>query len=337
MKTFMKNCVCLTALCFLALGGMGCSDDESENNIDNQYKIALSAGENVILTFEPSPQAVKYITFQTDAPKEAIMVKQTRGEVGWCKVEVEDNGKVSVKPDDYSEITQDRTAQFAISVGEQNVQFLVRQAKAVPTAELISDKLAQENGKYTLSVSGEETSVPILIRLAYATEWTVVKENPEEADWITLEPETGNPGTSCVVKLSENSGTGERTVMLLVKTGDIVLQKISVSQAKLAPTASLESESLVYDSEEGIYRLKVGTAASKYTVPIKLHHIDKWIATGWSAWAKFSPSEGKDNENLIIDIPENTTSSSRVSTIWIYDSDWTALLAAISIEQEGKK
>lgn len=134
-------------------------------------------------------------------------------------------------------------------------------------------------------------------------EWTVV----ETEDWISLSAYSGTDNGTFTVSLLENTTGSLRTGEITVASSDGNISKtITINQDPFIAIIETSVSEISFNKEEG--NLDVTITAN----------VD-WSISGDDTWFSFSPESGSGNEDIKIEVTENSTGVTRTGKITITD------------------
>ena len=148
--------------------------------------------------------------------------------------------------------------------------------------------------------SGEERDISISANCS----WTITIETG--ADWLTVNPTSGNNSQTVKVSTGENPTNQERIAVLSVQGGTLPAKKITVTQLVAPaeePTLSTDISSLNFDKNGGNKNFIITS------------NVD-WSIT-CPDWCSPSTISGKDNATITVSVGENPTMEQRTGQLII--------------------
>ena len=223
-----------------------------------------------------------------------LNVKTTSGKAGTTQVDLEAAENT---------LTQPRTAAITVSSGELTKVVELSQSAANSEISLSVDNLNFPSG-------GDSQSFTIKSNIA----WTVSSSQ----DWCSVSPKSGSGDGSVSVRVDENTSISERTATITVQSeaGD---QTVKVIQSGASPELHLNKNDLSFMAAEGNDSFSITSNTS-------------WSITSDQTWCIVSTSSGSDNATVMVNVTENTSTSSRTATITVKAGD---LSKTITITQAG--
>ena len=101
-------------------------------------------------------------------------------------------------------------------------------------APVVSKEYINVTSKLDFKSEGGDTEVTV----SASCDWTVSKD----ADWVSVSPTSGSKNQSITVTVSRNNSGYDRTATITLKgSGNNLEKKISVTQAKTADSALIQS------------------------------------------------------------------------------------------------
>lgn len=163
-----------------------------------------------------------------------------------------------------------------------------------------------------IEVSEEEDSFYVLIQSN--SDWQIV----EESDWLYTDPIFGANIDSILVYYDDNTGGYLRSTLVTVLCSDLT-EVISVIQAGIIPELFVtpNNQDVTFDAGNTTFEI--------------ISNLD-WSVNENTDWLSVSPENGSNNETLIVDYDENTSSFERIATITVtgYDLD-----ESVTVTQAG--
>jgi hypothetical protein len=133
------------------------------------------------------------------------------------------------------------------------------------------------------------------------TNWIIV----EDADWISLSPQSGVSSEVVKVSVSANTLTTSRTAVITVKVEGLPDMKVDVSQSEaLAPNAEVDKLSLQFSPNSSIDSFAITSNVN-------------WTIEKDADWISLSKESGNSNELVKVTVTENTVATSRTAVITV--------------------
>lgn len=126
--------------------------------------------------------------------------------------------------------------------------------------------------------------------------WTITKD----ADWITINPMSGNGNQTITISAGKNTTNAERFAVLSVKGGSLPERKVTVTQLM----ASAENPVLSADVSSLNYEKKGGNKNFSITSNIN------WTIT-CPEWCSLSMTSGKGSATVTVSVGENPKAEQR--------------------------
>ena len=163
-----------------------------------------------------------------------------------------------------------------------------------------------------IEVGEEEGSFSILIQSN--SDWQIV----ENSDWLYADPIAGTDIDSIMVFYENNINGIQRTTSITVLCSDLS-ETVTVTQAGIIPELFVTPNNQDVTSDAGNTTFEI------------ISNLD-WSVNENTDWLSVSPENGSNNETLIVDYDENTSSFERIATITVtgYDLD-----ESVTVTQAG--
>ena len=239
----------------------------------------------------------------------------------WLKVERKDvnradvrtNLTVSAAP---NESTEAREGSFDLVWDEDTITVTVTQEAMVPSVTL-----SKETIEFQQAQAGEQT-----VDLEVAGTWTTAVEVEGEEEWLSVTPSEGVSGSfTLTINVTANNAEDARPGKIIVTSMETESKEITVTQAGLAPSITLSSDTLSVSSKE---RTETLTLSSNYA----------WTAETEADWVTIDPSNGEAGQDVSVQvaIEKNTSVDMRTATVKFSCTTGTSTAEKpLTIEQKG--
>jgi len=248
------------------------------------------AGTSAILTVTPSNQSVTIEAGSTTFTVVSNTDWTVSDNAAWLTVNPANGNNNGTLTADYSEntTTSQRTGTITIIGGGITRTVTVTQAagSAILTVTPSNQSVSNDSGSTTFSV---ESNI----------NW-IVSDN---AEWLAVNPASGNNNGTLTATYSENTTTSQRTGTITV-TGGGITRTVTVTQAAGSAilTVTPLNRSVTYES-----------GSTTFTVESNIN----WTVSDNTEWLTVSPASGNNNGILTAKYDENTTTSQRTGTITV--------------------
>lgn len=214
------------------------------------------------------------------------------------------------------------------------IKFHVRDTSFVVTSNMgvlkretelgvISVWVPQGTKRLTIRHEGVLPLVYNIPAIVTKTGWTITKS----ADWLTVNPMSGNNTETVKVSAGKNPTSEPRSAILTVKGGTAPAQIVTVTQ--LAGTVVPEAKTLTADVSSLAFEAK-GEAKA-----IKIASNTTWSITGKPEWCVLSESSGSGSRDITVTANENTKTEDRSGQI-VIEGDGVSKVV-IDVTQKAKE
>ena len=149
------------------------------------------------------------------------------------------------------------------------------------------------------------------------TAWTVSCD----AEWVSIEPASGEGDANITITVTENTGIEERSADVKVTAGELS-ETIKVAQLAAAPSISIDNDALVASAE-----------ASSLTITVTANA--PWSVVPQNGWVTVTPSSGEAGETTVtVAFDENISLRERQTTV-AFKTTAGAAQAIASLSQTG--
>lgn len=153
--------------------------------------------------------------------------------------------------------------------------------------------------------------------------WTITYA----ADWLSVNPTSGNNNGTVQVSAGKNSTGKERTATLTVRGGTAKEKYVMVTQP--AGTAEPEVKALTADVTSMAFEAKGETKT------IRITSNTTWSVSSKPEWCVLSESSGSGNKNITVTANENTKTEDRSAQI-VIEGDGVSKVV-IDVTQKAKE
>ncbi len=131
------------------------------------------------------------------------------------------------------------------------------------------------------------------------TNWTV----SDDANWLTVNPTSGNNNQTLTATYSENTTTSQRVGTITI-TGGGITRTVTVTQSATAYTLTVTPQNQSVTNAPGSTEFSVQSNTS-------------WTVSDDANWLTVSPTSGNNNQTLTATYSENTTTTQRIGTLTV--------------------
>ena len=164
--------------------------------------------------------------------------------------------------------------------------------------------VTQSATAFTLTVTPQNQSVT---NASGSTEFTVESNTDwtvsDDAEWLTLNPTSGNNNQTLTATYTENTTTAQRVGTITV-TGGGITRTVTVTQSATAFTLTVTPQNQSVTNASGSTEFAVESNTN-------------WTLSDDSEWLTVNPTSGNNNQTLTAAYTENTTTVQRVGTITV--------------------
>lgn len=167
--------------------------------------------------------------------------------------------------------------------------------------------------------SGEERDISISANCS----WTITIE--AGADWLTVNPTSGNNSQTVKVSAGENPTNQERIAVLSIQGGTLPAKKVTVTQLVAPadePVLTANISSLTFDKKGSNENINITS------------NVD-WSIT-YPDWCSLSTTSGKDNATITVSVGENPKKEKRSGQIIIKGEGVSDVLIDVTQEAGDK-
>ena len=199
------------------------------------------------------------------------------------------NGTVTVNYDENT-TNDSRTSVVTVTAGDQTKEYTLVQAGAeesfitLTPAEL---NFTSDGGSKTVELSSNVL-------------WTVVNE----ADWVEIDPESGNDNSTITVNCQSNTVVATRSTTIAFNGPDNLSATLTITQDACEATLELDPENVTVQYIAGSTSFNV-TSNTTYS------------ASENSDWLSLTDPEGESSGTVTINYDENTSSEARTAAITV--------------------
>ena len=227
-------------------------------------------------------------------------------DASWCKVSPEKGegeGSLAIEVEANASDTQ-RTAKVTVTDGAQVVKTVaVKQTGASLTVDPAELSFDQTGGKKSVTVRSN-----------------VGWKASSSATWCKVSPAEGSGDGTLTVQAEPNTTTDERTATLSITDGNQIVRTVTVKQTGEEPRLTVEPATLDFGNKGGKSSVKVTSNAS-------------WKAESDAFWCSVSPTEGKGDKSLTIEVEANSSTEQRTAVITV--SCGSQVVRKIEVAQAG--
>jgi hypothetical protein len=197
--------------------------------------------------------------------------------------------------------TSQRMGTVTVSGGGITQSVSITQAAYVPPVNTLTVSAA------TLDFIASGETKPVIVTSNVS--WTTDKD----AEWITVNPESGSNDGSISVTAAANTTTGQRTGTVTVSGGGIT-HIIAVTQAADAATLTVSTATLDF-------------TASGETQSVTVTSNVNWTTGKDAEWITVTPELGSNDGTISVAAVANTTTSERTGTVTVSGGGITHIIA----------
>jgi len=175
------------------------------------------------------------------------------------------------------------------------------------------EKINVSNSSVSILAEGESKTIEVKANCS----WTVSIEG-DDANWITVNPNSGHNDGSFTINATENTTEAQRQAILII-AGKTLTRTVNVTQKSKEISLSVDVSSLSFSVNGENKTFNISSNCS-------------WSIEG-PEWCKLSQTSGSNDQGISVTVEENTTGGDRTGEIVV--SSQSGRSRRISVKQDG--